>query len=334
MNIAVIGSGAIGGLVAGYLKAKGADVRLVGHSDSVKAISENGLTISGVRGDIRVTPEIAERLDRKAELVILATKTQDIEKAIKDNLEFIRKSLILTTQNGIQADSIAGRYLPAGNIISSIVMFGATYLEPGKIVHNFEGDWVLGGIFAESATNIGKVRDALKEVFSVVTTDKLSGMKYLKIFVNANNCIPAILGKCMQVVFADTEVSKISVAIWKEGLKVINNAKIELAPLPGFPIEKVTGLAALPLEEAAKIFSGVMANLSKEPVYGSVLQSIKRGRSSEIDYINGEFVNLAKRSSSRAFLNERLVQMVHDVEKTKRFFTRKELLQNTEGLVV
>ena len=88
----------------------------------------------------------------------------------------------------------------------------------------------------------------------------------------------------------------------------------------------------MPGEEAAKVFSGIMSGLSREPVYGSILQSIKRGRPSEIDYINGEFVRLAKDNGLAAPLNKRLVKMVHEVERTGRFFTKDELLRKTKGL--
>ena len=43
MKIAVIGAGAIGSMVAGYLKLNGQDVSLIGHADSAKAIKQKGL---------------------------------------------------------------------------------------------------------------------------------------------------------------------------------------------------------------------------------------------------------------------------------------------------
>ena len=147
MRIGIIGSGAIGCLVAAYLKLEGQDVSLVGRRDSVRAISENGLQISGIRGSLKVEIKISEQLNHIPELVILATKTQDIEYAIKDNISLIRDALILTIQNGVQADNIVAQYLPKENIVSSIVMFGSTYLEPAKLVHNFEGPWVIGWPF-------------------------------------------------------------------------------------------------------------------------------------------------------------------------------------------
>lgn len=332
MKIAVIGAGAIGGLVAGYLKLKNADVSLIGHADAVKAIRADGLKISGARGDFTVQIEAAERLSQKVDLVILATKTQDIELALKDNLEFVRDAMILTTQNGIRADGMVSKFIPKEKIISSIVMFGSTYLEPGKIVHNFDRSWILGKPFAKNDETVAKVATALNEAFPTIVSDEIMGMKYLKVFVNSNNCIPAILGKSMQEVFTDTDICAISIAIWKEGLKVIEKSGINLVSLPDFPLERMMKLASLSTQEAAKIFSGIMTSLSKEPVYGSILQSIKRGKASEIDYLNGEFVDLAKGHGTSAPLNERLVEMVHKVEKTGSFFSKEELINNTKGL--
>lgn len=333
MKIVIIGAGAIGGLVAGYLKLKNEDVSLVGHTDSVKAIQEKGLQISGVRGDFELKIDIAEKLNYKPDLIILATKTQDIESAIKDNLDFLRDTTILTTQNGIRADEIVAQYILKDNIISSIVMFGATYLEPAKIVHNFEGSWIMGRVFGANDQPIIEVSKILDKIFPTLVTEDLKGMKYLKIFVNANNCIPAILGVSMQEAFSDIEVSRISIAIWKEGLEIIAKSKINLVSLPDFPIERLSRLTSLPSHEAAKIFSGIMTNLSKEPLYGSILQSLKRGRTSEIDYINGEFVRLAKENGLTAPLNEKLVEIVHQVERSNNFFSKAELINNTKGQV-
>lgn len=332
MKIVVIGAGAIGGLVAAYLKLKGKEVSLIGTPDSVKAIRQNHLEISGTRGKFKVSIDIDTELKSYPGLVILATKTQDLEKAIRNNLSFLQKAIILTTQNGIQADAIAAQFIPVENIVSSIVMFGATYLEPGKVVHNFEGSWIIGKISGGNDEKVIEVVRLLENIFPVIATEEIKGMKYLKVFVNANNCIPAILGVSMQEAFADFNTSRISIAIWKEGLDVISQAGIKLVSLPDFPIERITKLTSLPGTEAARIFSGIMANLSKEPLYGSILQSIKRGKPSEIDYINGEFKALAERNNLNAPLNEKLVEMVHKVEKTGKFFSREELLKNTEGL--
>jgi len=333
VKIAVIGAGAIGNLVAGYLKLKGLEICLVGNKSSVEAINKNGLEINGVRGNFNIKIDASQRLDSNCDLIILTVKTQDIEKALRDNSSFITNSVILTTQNGVQADDIASSFVKKENIVSSIVMFGSTYLEPGKVVHNFDGNWILGSFFGDNHTKIKEVERVIKEAFNIVLAPDIKGMKYLKIFVNANNCIAAILGKSMQECFSDVNVSRISIGIWKEGYEIIKKSGINLTSLPDFPLERMLKLISLPLDEAAKIYSGIMVNLSKEPLYGSILQSIKRGKFSEVDYINGEFVNLAQKNSASSPLNFRLVEMVHEVEKSERFFSKEDLISATKGLI-
>ena len=334
MKIAIIGAGAIGNLVAGYLALKDEEVYLVGSPDTVSAVKKNGLKISGIRGVHKVHVNISERLTVKPDLAVISTKTQDIETAIKDNLDFLKDTTVLTAQNGIQADDLVAKYIPKDNIISSIVMFGATYLEPGKVVHNFEGSWIVGKIFQtnpdEELINISLVLD---KAFPVIISQEIKGMKYLKIFVNANNCISAILGVSMQEAFLDLEVSRISIAIWKEGFEIISKLGIKLVSIPGFPVENLTKLTSMPCTEAAKVFSGIMTNLSKDPLYGSILQSIKRARVSEIDYINGEFVNLAKQNSLSAPLNEKLVSMVHEIERTHKFYAKEQFISEVKDLI-
>ncbi len=333
MNIVVLGAGAIGSLVAGYLTAEGEDVLLVGHPDSVNAIRQRGLEVSGVRGPFKIDVKVSEELKYEPDLLILATKTQDVDKALKDNRRFLKNAVILTTQNGVQADSLVAKYTLKENIVSSIVMFGATYLEPGKVVHNFEGPWIIGKAFGGNDKEVVEISEGLNQVFPAIVAENIKGMKYLKIFVNANNCIPAVLGTCMQEAFSDINISKVSIAVWKEGLDIVNKAGVKLESLPDFPLERLTRLTSMPEADAAKVFSGIMNSLSKEPLYGSILQSIKRGRASEIDYINGEFVRLAKESGIEAPLNEKLVEMVHCVEQAHKYFSKDEVVRQTNTVI-
>jgi len=334
MRIAVIGAGAIGCLIAAYLKAKDEDVTLVGHDKSVRAIKNHGIAVSGVRGNTLVHMGIADVLNYIPDLAIITTKTQDINSALQNNSCLLQNSILLTTQNGVQADGLVAQYVPAQNVISSIVMFGATSLEPGKVVHNFEGSWVLGG-YSDPRPSEALLAASLilDKVFPTRVSENIRGMKYLKIFVNANNCLPAIIGKSMQDVFSDIAISRISVAIWKEAFRVVDKAGIKLVSLPDFPLENLTKLAAMSSELSAQVFSERMKNLSKEPLYGSILQSIMRGKLSEIDYINGEFVQLAQANQMPAPLNKILVEMVHEVEKNNRFFSKEELMHRTKEFI-
>ncbi|MBI4309531.1 MAG: ketopantoate reductase family protein [Candidatus Omnitrophica bacterium] len=321
MNIAVIGAGAIGGVVAACLKKAGEDIVLVGRPEQVDAVNREGLTMHGARGRETIRVPAMAKLDKPYDLVIFAVKTQDIEEAFELNSEFLETSLILTSQNGVQADNLLSSHFDKIRQLSSIVMFGATYVKPGEITFNFEGDWIIGRPFTPVDPTTHKVAEVLGKAFKTVVSTDITGQKYLKLFVNFNNCIPALIGKSMQEVFADMGLCRLSVMLLKEGVDIIQAAKIELTSMPDFPRERILGLANMPLEQAAGIIHKTLTGLSKEPLYGSILQSILRGKDSEIDFINGEVAQIAGHLKLPALLNRKAVDMVHEVERSGKFFT-------------
>lgn len=330
MNIAIIGAGAIGSVVTAYLAKAGEDIVLIGRQDQVAAIQKGGLQVTGARGEEIFPVQALTRLDREYDLVIFTVKTQDIEDACGANQAFLKKCLVLSSQNGVQSDTILARHFDKDRLYSSIVMFGATYTKPGEAVFNFAGDWIIGKPFASNDENVQRIAQTLKKAFSVVVSENITGMKWLKLFVNFNNCIPALTGKSMQETFADMDLCRLSILLLKEGVGIIQRNGIQLVSLPQFPAERVYGMANMPLEQAAGIINKTLTTLSKEPLYGSILQSIMRGRASEIDYINGQVTRMVKSPKEDAPLNTRAVELVHQVERDKRYFTIEEVKETFE----
>ena len=307
MKIAVIGAGAIGSLVAAYLVKAGKDVVLVGRQDQIEAIASRGLCVKGAKGEEIVKVKSISRLDKRYDLVIFTVKTQDMEYAYQENSDFLEDNLVLTTQNGVQADNILSSHIEREKLFSSIVMFGATYIKPGEVVFNFEGDWIIGKPFMPIGPKVVEIADELKNAFPVVISEDITGMKWLKLFVNFNNCIPALTGKSMQETFGDLDFCRLSVLLLQEGVDIVRKAGMQLVSLPQFPKERVLGLVNMPLDQAAGIIHKTLTSLSKEPLYGSILQSIMRKRTSEIDFINGEVIHMAKQIRQQAPLNEKVV---------------------------
>lgn len=330
MTIAIIGAGAIGSVVAAYLTKAGKDVALIGRPEQVEAIRKNGLQLKGARGAETVAVKILPQLDGRYDWVVFTVKTQDLDEVCQNNANFLKGGLALSSQNGVQADQILSRYFPKENICSSIVMFGATYIRPGEAVLNFEGDWIIGKLSGPIDGKTCELVEALKGAFSVVMTDNIVGMKWTKLFVNFNNCIPALIGKSMQETFADMDLCRLSILLLKEGLSIVQKSGIQLVSLPQFPVERVYGMVGMPLDQAAGIINKTLTGLSKEPLYGSILQSIMRGRTSEIDYINGQVLKMVRSPKDEAPLNARVVEMVHQVEQRKRYFTIEEIKEAFE----
>ncbi len=325
MKAAILGCGAIGGLFLGYLSKQGIDVRGVVRDYQVSSLKEQGLFIEGVRGKEIFKVNAVSCLREKVDLAVFAVKTGDLPRIIEDNLEYLKEAKILAVQNGVKSEDTLNKYFPAERIVSGIVMFGATFYPPNKVVHNFGEDLILGSVFSSSDSVIQEVGGALVKAFNLKFSGNIKGAKYLKLFINLNNCIPAVLGVSMQEAFSDLELAKLAVKLNREAYRVVKMSGIELEDLPSYPKKRIEDLVSLDIGFAASIFSKVMGSLSKEPLYGSILQSIKRKKPSEIDYINGEIVSLAKRNNLDAPLNRKITELVHRVESSGKFLGKDEL---------
>lgn len=331
MKVAVIGSGAIGSLVTGYLATKNTPVTLVTRKEQVAVLNKKGLIIDGVRGKRSISLPVVDKLRENVDLIIMAVKTQDVIEAASHNVPFIKDCPILTMQNGIRAEQFLSQIVPSENIISSVVMFGATYIGPGKAIHNFEGDLIIGKAFGTNDGHIQAIADLMNNTFTTHISEDIKGMKWLKVFINLNNCLPALAGKSMQETFKNLELCELSIRLLAEGLEIVDKAAIKLRSLPTFPEERLRHLVSIPRDQSRSLFSQIMTGLSKEPLYGSILQSIQRGSPSEIDYINGEIVALGKEIGIPTPLNKTMVEMVHRVEKTGTFFTLDEVLREMKN---
>jgi ketopantoate reductase len=91
------------------------------------------------------------------------------------------------------------------------------------------------------------------------------------------------------------------------------------------PLSLIETMAIMPLSESSSMMKNIIESGSERRTLGSMLQSIKRDKTTEVDYINGEIVNLGKKAGILTPVNSLMVELVHEVETTGKFLTVDEL---------
>lgn len=325
MKIAVIGAGAIGSVLGGLLAHHGHDVTLIGRQPHVGRIQQDGLSIDGVLGHLSIPVTAAETLDFAPDVAIIATKTQDVRQAILENKEVLRESSIITIQNGIQASHIAAELLGKHNIFSGVILFGATFLEPGKVTYSPRGSIVLGHAYQPDDKRVQQLAELFNEAIPTVATTNITGAHWTKLVMNENNALLAITNLPLQEAMRHKSIQTLSVLMMREAIRVIHASGAQLAPLPGVPIGIIAKLLFLPLPIARSIPKLSAQRMGQLPVLGSTLQSIRKGEPTEIDYLNGEVISLGKRHAIPTPINTKIVELVHQVAKNRQFLTPDQL---------
>ncbi len=328
MKIAVIGAGAIGSVIGGLLSKAGEDVALIGRKSHVDAINQNGLVLEGESGRIVIKVKAAENLDFKPDLALLTVKAQDVESSVRKAQVFLSGTLVVTMQNGVQSDGQVAKLLGKENIISSVVTFNGQFLEPGKALYSIpfsKTALLIGEPFGNKGNRLKTLSALLNKAIGTDISEDIRPAHWTKLIWNLQTAVPAVTGLSYQDSYQYPKVRELTINLLKEGLKVTKAAGIKTADVPGLPMEPIEIMARESLPIASTLLKKIAESLGKVPVLGSTLQSIKRGTSTEVDYLNGEIVNLGKEMGIPTPTNSLTVGLVHQVEATRKFLTVDEL---------
>jgi 2-dehydropantoate 2-reductase len=132
------------------------------------------------------------------------------------------------------------------------------------------------------------------------------------------------IGKALR----DPGLARLSIATIREGVRT--------AQLGGFGLDQSRRartfrlMSTLPMSLSYLVFGGRLAgNFPADSTYGpSTLQSLQRGSSSELDYLNGEIVTLGDQIGRPTPYNTGLLEQGRAVFATGRNLSAEELLQH------
>jgi 2-dehydropantoate 2-reductase len=331
-QIAIIGAGAIGSSLGGLLRRANHDVLLIGRSQHVKAIQNSGLLVDGVLGRFTTTVQAAEVLQSRPSVAFLTMKTQDVSTTVLANLALLQGIPIVTFQNGVRSDEIVASLLTKERVVSVVINFHATFLAPGKVTILYAGELVIGRPFGPNDAEVNLLATVLRDAFPVQISENIGGAHWLKLIVNLNNALPALTDLDFHAVFRVSFLRNLAVRVMREALQVVDRAGIRLESLPGIPLILAQVLRLLPLPLASRVVASKIGQTESQwPLLGSTLQSLRQQQPTEIDYLNGEVVRLGQEIGVPTPLNATIVKMVHQVERTGRFFS-VEAIRNAIGL--
>lgn len=315
----MIGAGALGGTFAALLDRAGHEVVVTARGAQLDAIRQHGLRLEGAYGDATARIGAAQVLPEPPELALLAVKAQDAPAAAAQNAGVLDRVPVVVVQNGVQGPQALRSALPTSPLMGAASMIAASYLSPGVVTVTAPGVTVLA---RDSATRaeLEEAAAVLGSVAEVRTAPGLAGLQWSKLVVNQLNAAPAITGLSLQEALRSSALTAAIATAMRETIRVARADGVRLEGLPALPESLVRTLELLPVPLAARALRrGVTARMGTVPNPGSTLQSIRRGRPTEIDHLSGAVVEVGARVGVPTPVNRRIVELVHEVEATGRF---------------
>ena len=325
MRVAVIGAGAVGGLLAALLDRAGHEVEVTARGEHLAAIRSGGIVLDGGYGEHVAHVAANEVLTREPDVVVLATKAQDAAAALAANAPAIDGRPLLVVQNGLGGLRVAREAQPASPLLGGLALFATSYLSPGRITVTAALPLVIGATPDCPAEVREVVVGLLRDALPVEVVESLEGAQWTKLLVNHVNALPAITGLSVQQTVADPALRRVLAGSLRETVRIANRIGIRFSGLQGIPGWILPWLGRGPLAVAARLPRMLARRMGDVPNPGSTLQSLRRGQLTEIDFLNGAVVRVAAEHGMPAPINAALVGLVHEVERTGAFLTPAEV---------
>ena len=319
----VVGAGGIGGITAGILAASGIEVHLLcKYPQLAEKIRTTGLHIFGMKGDFRVSlPAYAapEQLTEKYDIVLLATKAPDIPDVARRILPHITsESVVVSMPNGFCEDDLAA-IVGKERTIGCTVGWGATMHAPGELEMTAGGLFIIGTLDNAGQEKLGLLKEMLSRVGPTEVSLNIYGHVYSKLIINS--CTATLGGLCGLTLGQMLSIKKLRVIfieIIREALKVSEALGIRVEPYANRLnyYSFLEGKGKLSDLRRHLFIRLIGAKYRREK--STFLQSLERGKKTEVDYLNGFICQKAIEHGIDTPLHEKLTRMVHEVEEKKR----------------
>jgi 2-dehydropantoate 2-reductase len=301
MRIVIVGPGAMGCLLAGFLSKAKEEVWLL-DKDKERAgnIRQAGIVVEGVSGNWQAQVQATTEADKipQADLVIICVKSYDTKDAILSVKPIVtEKSRVLTLQNGIGNIEIISEVVGAQNVIGGVTNLGATLLGEGKVRHAGRGETIIGRVDGKIPVEMRSIREIFNKAgLETRISRDIRGLLWSKLVINAGiNALTAItrLNNGKIVEFEGTR--RILREAVSEATKIAKRKRIRL-------------IYDDPLAKVEAVCEATSDNIS------SMLQDVRRKKRTEIDFINGVIVRQAQELGIPTPVNSTLVELVKTIE--------------------
>lgn len=322
MNVAILGCGSLGGVMAALIAGRpNIDVTVIDRDPRIaEAVGARGLTLRRGKKTWTRRVRLVEKVENESfDALILATKANSLveaAKSLKGNLA--PGAGVVTVQNGLVALDLLD-VVGAESLVPGCVLWGASMEAPGEYRITNSGTFIIGSLDnSQPSKAASNAQTLLSHVFPVTVSPNIRGVLWSKLAVTTTfTTIGAITGLSFGRLAASREIRELMLRIGRELFQVGRGEGITFEPLGG-------GLNIEPFlsdEGYSRFLKHLLIRIIGFKIRhdeSSMLDSMRRGFKTEIDFINGRIVQSADRLGIPVPYNRLAVELVEQMERGSR----------------
>jgi len=315
-SIVIVGAGAIGSSIAGWIAPKYENLSLLARGESLEVIKKRGLKLymKGERSTVAAFPvHVIESLAEIAspEIIVITVKNYDLETVANDLKAQLgnNEPIVVALQNGVLNQQVLPRYF--ARVVYGVVCYNAWRDGPGEVGHEPRRGRVIIGT---PSNNRQDELHSVKKIFTLGldcdTTDRLQDAVHCKLVFNQANALYT-LGDFQRRPISDFNlVMRMTFKLDLEGIQLLQAAGFHehcLRPLPSWRSIKMG--AMLPVF----LTSAIYRRSTKRLGLNSMAQDVFGSKTTtELESLNGYMLELARRTAFPTPINEAIYKIAKE----------------------
>ena len=326
-KIAIMGAGALGCYVGAFITREGEDVTFIDMwPEHVETMRKHGLRASGSQGDFTVPVNAmhltdAQGINELFDYAFVSVKSYDTEWATHFIKRYVRSDGFFISLQNCWNDPVIGGIVGSDRQIGCIASHIEVALwEPGHVMrggavgrdgghHVFR----VGEQDGQITPRTEKIANLLDCIDGSYATDNLWGERWAKLCQNSmGNAISAMTGLGSQERAQDTRFRLVSIHLAKESVKVGLAMGLDVVEINGKPASMWADADKGDVYEELDDYMSTKGG--RVNWLASMAQDVKKGRRSEIDFMNGLVSQKGRELSVPTPYNDAIIDAMHGID--------------------
>lgn len=335
-RIAVLGVGAIGGIIGAYLIKGGHDVMLIDQwAANIEKIRSDGLKLTESEGEFTVPAKALHLSDisgvrEQFDIVYLSVKSYDTRWSTYMIESYLKPTgFILPAQNALN-DELVASIVGFNRTVGCVPALGGAIYEPGHIIRTTPMTlhcFTVGELSGIITPRVTEIVESLKIIGSCEATNNIWGARWSKMIINCTmNTIAGVVGPSISSLNDEQRntLNLIRVTTCCEVMRVAYALGVDVEPvweIPGREFAEATSKNAVSkLKDKMEIALQKLYLTPEQtkrigvPGRPSLLQDVMKGRRTEVDFLNGYAVKKGKEVGVPTPMNDAIVDLMKKVE--------------------
>ena len=325
-NVLIVGAGAIGLSVAGWIFPCNENLHLLARGESVDEIKRNGLCLHQIGQEPRIVRiPVITSLDEieLPDVIVITVKNYDLDRtalALRQELENV-EPIVVTLQNGVDNQRILPKYF--SKPIFAVVCYNAWREELGKVAYVKRGHLLIGTPTNDLQRELEIVKNIFNRGLDCFVTDRLQDAVHCKLAINLINGLMALVGFRKRSIESEKILVHMTTRLLWEGIQVLQAAGFKEHNLGSMPSWNDIRVAVnIPESTENPLYDFIVNRVGPT----SMTQDVFAGKkTTELDSLNGHMLELALRVGVPMPIN----RAIYEIAK-ERFCPCFEPIQETD----